>query len=216
MWQVKNTSHSPFSFPSESVCKDEEEEQAPVKAPPVFTSQTSTVSVTSSEPTGTDSHCEEDFLSGASSVTVLFYFDTFSHMPSYLLAVVSVNNSEELSSPMSEEEEEDEEESDQSEEDEEEEDDDEEQEDSGSEVEIIEEVQGNGRLPPLQPSSVFVQQGHTHFLPSVSEQEAAEFSLIAPGAEMKVTNTEPKQLVKEILVLSCFKKKILIHCLFIL
>lgn len=98
---------------------------------------------------------------------------------------MSVNDSEELSSPVSEDEEE-EEESDQAEDEDEEEE--EEEEDSGSEVEIIEEVQGNGRLPPLQPSSVFVQQGHTHFLPSLSEQEAAAFSLITPGAEMKVTN----------------------------
>lgn len=104
---------------------------------------------------------------------------------------MSVNNSEELSSPPSEEEEDEESSSDQSEEEEEEHD--EQQEDSGSEVEIIEEVQGNGRLPPLQPSSVFVQQGHTHFLPAVSAEEA-EFSLIAPGAEMKVTNTEPSTL----------------------
>lgn len=90
---------------------------------------------------------------------------------------MSLNDSEELSSPMSEDEEEDEdEESDEEEE--------EEEEDSGSEVEIIEEVQGNGRLPPLQPSSVYVDHGH--FLPSLSEQEAAEFSLITPGADMKV------------------------------
>ncbi|XP_067344937.1 protein ELYS isoform X2 [Channa argus] len=103
-------------------------------------------------------------------------------------SVVSVNDSEELSSPMSEEEEEEEEEegeSGQAEEDEEEE------EDSGSEVEIIEEVQGNGRLPPLQPSSVFVQQSHTHFLPSVSQQqEAAEFSVITPAGEMKIVDED--------------------------
>ncbi|KAM9366695.1 protein ELYS [Symphorus nematophorus] len=129
-----------------------EEEQAAPEAPPVFTSQKSVTSITSSEPTGTDSH-----------------------------SVVSLNDSEELSSPVSEEEG-DEEESDQAEDEEEE----EEEEDSGSEVEIIEEVQGNGRLPPLQPSSVFVEQGHTHFLPSLSEQEATEFSLITPGAEMKM------------------------------
>lgn len=87
-------------------------------------------------------------------------------------------NSEELSSPESEEEENDD--SDQAEDEEEE-----EEEDSGSEVEIIEEVQGNGRLPPLQPSSVFVEQGHTSFLPSLSAQEASAFSLIT-GTEMKV------------------------------
>uniref|UniRef100_A0A8C4DQD0 AT hook containing transcription factor 1 n=1 Tax=Dicentrarchus labrax TaxID=13489 RepID=A0A8C4DQD0_DICLA len=95
------------------------------------------------------------------------------------LLLLHLNDSEELSSPMSEEEEEDEEESDQAEE---------EEEDSGSEVEIIEEVQGNGRLPPLQPSSVFVQ--HTHFLSSLSEQEAPEFPLITPGAEMKMVEED--------------------------
>lgn len=45
---------------SESPGEDEEEEKAAAEAPPVFTSQKSTTSVTSSEPTGTDSHCEED------------------------------------------------------------------------------------------------------------------------------------------------------------
>lgn len=104
---------------------------------------------------------------------------------------MSLNVSEELSSPVSdedeEEEEEEEEESDQAEEEEEEEED-----DSGSEVEIIEEVQGNGRLPPLQPTSVFVQQGQSHFLPSLSEQEAEEFSLMTPGADLKVTDTNLK------------------------
>ncbi|XP_034732784.1 protein ELYS isoform X2 [Etheostoma cragini] len=149
---------SQTSFNSESLCEVEEAAQAAGEPPPALTSQTSTASVTSSEPTGTDSH-----------------------------SVVSVNDSEELSSPMSEEEEEEEdeeeEESDQAEEENEE-------EDSGSEVEIIEEVQGNGRLPPLQPSSVFVQQGHAHLLPSLSEQEAVEFSLISPGAEIKMVEED--------------------------
>lgn len=93
---------------------------------------------------------------------------------------MSLNDSEELSS--SEEEEEEEEESDEAEEEEEEE---EEEEDSGSEVEIIEEIQGNGRLPPLQPTSVFIQE-HTHFLPSLSEQQAEDFPLLTPSAEIKV------------------------------
>lgn len=109
-------------------------------------------------------------------------------LSSYPLAVVSLNDSEELSSAVSEEEEdEEEEESDQAEEEEEE-------DDSGSEVEIIEEVQGNGRLPPLQPTSIFVPQGQTHFLPSLSEQEATEFSLMTPGAETKVTDIKLKRL----------------------
>lgn len=89
---------------------------------------------------------------------------------------MSLNDSEELSSPVSEEEEEDG--SDES-------DEEEEQEDSGSEVEIIEEVQGNGSLPPLQPSLAFIHQDH--FLPNVSEQEAAEFSLITGSTQMKVS-----------------------------
>ncbi|XP_070787032.1 protein ELYS [Enoplosus armatus] len=152
---IHNASETQTSFNNESPGEVEEEEQAAAEAPPVFTSQKSAASVTSSEPTGTDSH-----------------------------SVVSLNDSEELSSPVSEEEEdEEEEESDQAE-------DEEEEEDSGSEVEIIEEVQGNGRLPPLQPNSVFVQEGHTHFLPSLSEQEAAEFSLIPPGAEMKMVEED--------------------------
>ncbi|XP_049454990.1 protein ELYS isoform X2 [Epinephelus fuscoguttatus] len=162
---IHDASQTLTSFNSELPGEAEEEAQAAVEAPPMFTSQKSTASVTSSEPTGTDSH-----------------------------SVVSVNDSEDLSSALSEEEEEDEEEeeSDQAEEEEEEEegDEEEEEEDSGSEVEIIEEVQGNGRLPPLQPSSVFVQQGHTHFLPGLSEQEAAEFSLITPGTEIKMVEED--------------------------
>ncbi|XP_032372518.1 protein ELYS isoform X3 [Etheostoma spectabile] len=155
---------SQTSFNSESLCEVEEAAQAAGEALPALTSQTSTASVTSSEPTGTDSH-----------------------------SVVSVNDSEELSSSMSEEEEEEEEEEDDDEEEEEESDQAEEEddeEDSGSEVEIIEEVQGNGRLPALQPSSVFVQQGHAHYLPSLSEQEAVELSLISPGAEIKMVEED--------------------------
>lgn len=70
-----------FSFPSDSVDKEEEEGQAAAEAP-AFTSQTSTVSVTSSEPTGTDSHCEEHVLSG-SRVAALVYF--ISHVCSLLV-----------------------------------------------------------------------------------------------------------------------------------
>ncbi|KAM6943618.1 protein ELYS [Xenentodon cancila] len=161
---IHNTSHTQTLLNSESV-DDEVEDQAASEAPPVLITQKS-VSVTSSEPTGNDSH-----------------------------SVVSVNDSDDLSSSTSEEEDEEEdedeeegeeEESDQAEEEQEK----EEEEDSGSEVEIIEEVQGNGRLPPLQPSSVFLQQGNTHFLPVLSEEEAAEFSLIAPGAELKMVEED--------------------------
>lgn len=107
----------------------------------------------------------------SSSVSQALLTQIFTHLSVLLsvpAAVVSLNDSEELSSSSSEEEEE-------------------EEEDSGSEVEIIEEVQGNGRLAPLQPSSVFTQPGLSHFLPSISEQQAAEFSLMTPGTEMKVT-----------------------------
>ncbi|XP_043951927.1 protein ELYS isoform X2 [Gambusia affinis] len=97
---------------------------------------------------------------------------------------LSLNDSEELSSPASEDEGE-EESSNQAEEEEED-----EVEDSGSEVEIIDEVQGNGRLPLLQPDSVLMQQEHGHFLQDLSEQRAAEFSLIAPGAEMKIVEDD--------------------------
>ncbi|XP_034535275.1 protein ELYS isoform X2 [Notolabrus celidotus] len=162
---IHDASQIETTFKNESLGVDEEDEPAAVEAPPMFGSQKSTVSVTSSEPTGTDSH-----------------------------SVVSVNDSEELSSPASEDEEDDEdsdqvEEEEEGEEDEDEEEE-EEEEDSGSEVEIIEEVQGNGRLPPLQPSTVFIQQEHTHFLPSLSEQEAATFSLITPAAEIKMVEED--------------------------
>ncbi|CAN9506935.1 unnamed protein product [Ophioblennius macclurei] len=154
---IHSASQAQASFNSESLVEDEEEEQPSAEPLPVFTTQKSTVSLTSSEAAGTDSH-----------------------------SVVSVNDSEELSSPASDEEEEEEEEEEEVQEEEEEEEDqeteEEEDEDSGSEVEIIEEVQGNGRLPPLQ--------AHTHFLPALSEQEAAEFSLIPPAAEMKMVEEE--------------------------
>ncbi|XP_071368388.1 protein ELYS isoform X1 [Centroberyx affinis] len=159
---IHEASRTWTSFNSEPVCDVQEEEQAAAEGPPVLTSQKSVTSVTSSEPSGTDSH-----------------------------SVVSVNDSEELSSPASEEEEEESDGPEEEEEDEEdEEEEEEEEEDSGSEVEIIEEVQGNGRLPPLQPSPLFVEQRHSHFLPSLSEQEAAELSLITPETELKMVEDE--------------------------
>ncbi|XP_019747194.1 protein ELYS isoform X2 [Hippocampus comes] len=139
----------------------EEEEEPSAKAPPVFTSQKSTASVTSSEPTGTDSN-----------------------------SVASMNDSEELSSSESEEEEE---EGDDDDEEEEEESDEEEcndEEDSGSEVEIIEEIQGNGSLRGLPASSAFLHEENNHFLSALSEQDAAQFSLIPPGVEMKMVGEE--------------------------
>ncbi|XP_038147015.1 protein ELYS isoform X1 [Cyprinodon tularosa] len=156
---IHSTLLSHTSLPSELLGEVEEEQQPAAVDPPIITTQKSTISVTSSEPTGTDSH-----------------------------SVVSVNDSEELSSPASEEEEEEEEESSNQAEEEEGEDEEEEdeEEDSGSEVEIIDEVQGNGRLPPLLPSSAFMRQEHSPFLQELSEQQTAEFSLITPGAEMKI------------------------------
>uniref|UniRef100_A0A669CXA6 AT hook containing transcription factor 1 n=1 Tax=Oreochromis niloticus TaxID=8128 RepID=A0A669CXA6_ORENI len=105
-----------------------------------------------------------------------------------LHSVVSVNDSEDLSSSGSEDEEDEDEEEVSDQEDEEEEE--EEEEDSGSEVEIIEEVPGTEKLPSLQPSPSFVQQSHAHFLQTQAEQEAAVFSLITPGAEMKMVDED--------------------------
>nr|XP_057945294.1 protein ELYS [Doryrhamphus excisus] len=146
--------HTPQTTLSIEVQGDvETDDESAVAAPPLFTSQKSTSSVTSSEPTGTDSH-----------------------------SVMSVNeDSEEISISESEEEEEEEDGV------EEESDEGNEEENSGSEVEIIEEVQGNGSLPA---SSVLVQQEHDHFLPALSEQDDAAFSLITPGVEMKVVGEE--------------------------
>ncbi|KAJ4947345.1 hypothetical protein JOQ06_009381 [Pogonophryne albipinna] len=93
---IHDASQMQASFNSESAGEADEEVQDAAEAPPVFTSQKSSASVTSTEQTGTDSQ-----------------------------SVVSLND-------------------------------------------------------------IFVQQEHTHFLPSLSEQEAAQFSLIEPGAEIKM------------------------------
>lgn len=107
---------------------------------------------------------------------------------------MSLNDSEELSSSVSEEEEDEEEEdSDEDAEKEDGNDEEEEEEDSGSEVEIIEEVQGNGRVPPLQPTPVFVHQADTHFLPSLDEQVAAG---LPPVAEVRNYVSRHKEEVK--------------------
>lgn len=67
---------SSFSLsPSESLGEDEEEEKPAAAASLVLTTQKSTASVTSSEPTGTDSHCEEDCAHincSAVDITMLF------------------------------------------------------------------------------------------------------------------------------------------------
>ncbi|XP_055088537.1 protein ELYS [Periophthalmus magnuspinnatus] len=157
---IHSVSLSQVSIISDSVDQEVEEEHTAPSTAPVFSSQKSTTSITSSEPTGTDSH-----------------------------SVFSVNDSEELSRPGSEDEGEDEEESDHEEEEEEEdeeekeeeeeEEDEEDEEDSGSEVEIIEEIQGR----PPSAQSEFAIQEHTHFLPNLAEQEAEAFSSEIKNAE---------------------------------
>lgn len=47
---------------SELLGAEEEEENLAAVDPSLFTPQKSTASVTSSEPTGTDSHCEDDHI----------------------------------------------------------------------------------------------------------------------------------------------------------
>ncbi|XP_053722529.1 protein ELYS isoform X2 [Synchiropus splendidus] len=66
----------------------------------------------------------------------------------------------------------------------------EDEDDSGSEVEIIEEVQGNGRLRTLQSAPMFGAQDQEIFIPTLSEEEDAEFSLVTPGAQIKVVGEE--------------------------
>lgn len=55
---IPTTDLASFSL-SVSPGEVEVEEQASGEAPPALTSQKSTISVTSSEPAGTDSHCEK-------------------------------------------------------------------------------------------------------------------------------------------------------------
>ncbi|KAM8877776.1 protein ELYS [Synchiropus picturatus] len=66
----------------------------------------------------------------------------------------------------------------------------EDEDDSGSEVEIIQEVQGNGRLRTLQSAPMFGAQEQEIFIPTLSEEEDAEFSLVTPGAQIKVVGEE--------------------------
>ncbi|CAL9701688.1 unnamed protein product [Knipowitschia caucasica] len=125
---IHSVSLAQTSINSDFVDQEAEEEQTASSKAPVFPSRKSTTSITSSEPTGTDSH-----------------------------SVFSINDSEDLSRPVSEEDCEDEEEDEEEEEEEEEEDgEDDEEEDSGSEVEIIEEIQG--RPPPALSSEYIVQE----------------------------------------------------------
>uniref|UniRef100_A0A4W5M1R6 AT hook containing transcription factor 1 n=1 Tax=Hucho hucho TaxID=62062 RepID=A0A4W5M1R6_9TELE len=98
------------------------------------------------------------------------------------VSVVSLNDSEEISSFVLED---DDEESDAPAE-----------EDSGSEVEVIEEVQGNGRQrAPLPPPSLFLDQlpslqPHPQFLPALSEQDAAVLSLVTTEADLKMVEDD--------------------------
>ncbi|XP_066532082.1 protein ELYS [Hoplias malabaricus] len=83
-------------------------------------------------------------------------------------SVVSLNDSDEASSAESEEESGAEEH----------------EEDSGSEVEIIEEVKGNGRLLP-PPPDLYLEELPPHD-PFLQEQDAAVLSLVSPDSQLKV------------------------------
>ncbi|KAK0141958.1 Protein ELYS [Merluccius polli] len=195
------------SLNSEPVCEDPED-NTPLAEAPTLTSQKSVTSITSSEPSGSDSHCEDTHtrarthtLTLANSLNLFCcsgypVFWCYANIPFPPTAVVSVNDSEELSSPATEEEEEEDEEeedddddeeegSDESEEEEDEEKEEDEEEDSGSEVEIIEEVQGNRTLVSLQPeplTPLFEDEELPHFLSRPSEV----LSLIPAEAELKM------------------------------
>ncbi|XP_076156459.1 uncharacterized protein ahctf1 isoform X2 [Alosa pseudoharengus] len=95
-------------------------------------------------------------------------------------SVVSVNDSEDLSSAASEDESDSEDEEEEDEEEEEE----EEEEDSGSEVEIIEEVEGNGRALRQPPAHLYLEElpPHAHYL---QEQTSAVLSLVSPEAQVE-------------------------------
>ncbi|KAL0969320.1 hypothetical protein UPYG_G00225540 [Umbra pygmaea] len=121
------------------------EESAPSVGPPAFTTQKSVASGASSDPAGTDSY-----------------------------SVVSLNDSEELSSAVDEEEEESDVPA--------------EAEDSGSEVEIIEEVLGN-RAPVASPPRFLDHLPLMQQIP-LSEQDAAVLSLVTAGAELKMVEED--------------------------
>lgn len=128
-------------------------------------------SVTSSEPTTSESRCK--------SVSLCFSL-TLNNILNILLeclsiAVVSLNDTDELTSAESEDEPEDEGESG-----------DENVEDSGSEVEIIEEVKGNGRSNHPPGPALYLEElpPHEQYL---QEQANAVFSLVTPGEQLKVS-----------------------------
>uniref|UniRef100_A0A8C7FXE1 AT hook containing transcription factor 1 n=1 Tax=Oncorhynchus kisutch TaxID=8019 RepID=A0A8C7FXE1_ONCKI len=111
--------------------------------------------------------------------------DNWTSFNRYVLKpVVSLNDSEELSSSVLEDDDDDDED----------ESDGPAEQDSGSEVEVIEEVQGNGRQrAPLPPPSLFldqVPQPHPQFLPALSEQDAAVLSLVTTEADLKMVEDD--------------------------
>lgn len=91
---------------------------------------------------------------------------------------MSLNDSDELTSAESEDQLEDEEESG-----------DDNVEDSGSEVEIIEEVKGNGRSNHLSGPALYLEElpSHEQYL---QEQADAVFSLVMPDEQLKVSAYE--------------------------
>ncbi|KAI7804283.1 protein ELYS [Triplophysa rosa] len=93
-------------------------------------------------------------------------------------SVVSLNDSDELTSAESEDELEDEEESG-----------DDNAEDSGSEVEIIEEVKGNGRSNHLSGPALYLEElpPHEQYL---QEQANAVFSLVTPDEQLQVLDSD--------------------------
>ncbi|XP_077568926.1 protein ELYS isoform X2 [Stigmatopora nigra] len=141
-----------------------EDEHVSAEALPVFTSQKSTTTTTttsSSDSSSTDSH-----------------------------SLVSLNDSEDTSSSESEEEEEENVEKEEASDEPDEVCNEQEEEDSGSEVEIIQEVQGNGSLRALGPNMAFAHEDHGHILSTFTEQQSTEFSLVPPGVEMKMVGEE--------------------------
>ncbi|XP_056332436.1 protein ELYS [Danio aesculapii] len=106
-------------------------------------------------------------------------------------SVVSLNDSDELSSAESAEDSDDEES--------EEESGDEKVEDSGSEVEIIDEVQGNGRSNHQLPSALYVGElpSHEQYF---QDQANAVLSLITPEAQLKVLDTDMPEEESEVVM----------------
>ncbi|MEQ2211573.1 hypothetical protein XENOCAPTIV_007391, partial [Xenoophorus captivus] len=118
----------------DDIASPEQEERSPLQE---ATNQAAQDQLQTAEPTGTDSHCEEEYIPSQiySCSGILVKYADFS-----VCALLAV---------------------------------------------------GNGRLPPLQPSSAFMQQEHAHFLQDLSEQQAAEFSLITPEQRSPYMELKP-------------------------